>query len=220
MKLKDIKNIDDVTIDQLVDALHNSIGVSKESLYKSFEEMNEPDEKDRKYKFLQGIYFLRNKLKIRYISEIKRFICGNQKCTILLGEDNGDIKVELVTSLAKKKGTYIRNSNLKNFMDDFIKSSFSVKELESFILDETLRKGLYNKKIIEFEQENKFLNDSMRFLTSQDINARTAVISKELENNNDLSERFEKYYMEYLADNLQYLDTNKLLAEVATKIMN
>lgn len=266
MKLKDIKNIDDVTVVELLEILEKELDMDTESiLLKMFSEEKEYEikasldssldklggrltedlrkelkrkllksyilqsdfnySKELKEKILLNICISQTIEKKQKISEIKSLLLKDKDFVVYASiNDKNEIKYQIIMSNSQKKVDDIKSDNLRNLVKLSINEIISVEDLPSMIKYKSLDEAIIEKLLLDFDKKMGVLNYPIGNLSGNEtekVRERAEQILYELEEKKDSKDEaeFRKYFKDFLIDNIQYIDTNKLLMNSATKLI-
>lgn len=265
MKLKDIKNIDDVTVVELLEILKRELKLSFEDLIQilpyslratpkdkiqietdfkekglfltkekrqsllleiTIKKLNKNNDNITKKELLLTLYHNMNNGKYSLssgLSEIKRLVLdGNDGAVCLKKTKKGQYEYEIVTKEKQKSIDEIKSNNLKRLSKFFIKTMLHKEDLPGISKNEEIGEAIVNKVLLDFDRERKVIEKPIEDIEEnlyEKIDERLQEIASELEKTEYLKDEFDRYFKNFILNNMQYIDTNKLLFNGATRII-
>lgn len=223
-----IKDLLDLSINEFEEILPSDIEKelknNKLKTYIAQSGMN--NSKKVKEEILLNIYINQPIEKKQTLSEIKNLLLKDKDYLVCVDIENknGEIKYDIVMNGSAKKVEDIKNANLRNLVKLSINEILSIEDLSSIVKYKSLDEAILEKLLLDFNKKNKILKNSIEDLSEDNtdkVRERIEKIVSELERRKDPEDEneFKQYFKDFLMNNTQYIDTNKLLMNSATRLI-
>jgi len=193
-------------------------------LRESIEQSNINTSSSAKVELLMSIYTSDDKKKSHIIPEVKRLLLNGRNFMVGVQKTDKDGKYDynIIMNDRPKKVQDIKSSNLRTLSDLCINQILCVEDLPSVLKYEELGEAIFKKLLLEFDQKKDIVAGDIEDLSEnayEKVTIRAGDVLKVLENDEELNDEFNKYFKDFMMNNVHYVDTNKLLLNTATRLI-